>query len=73
MSESSEVKGGGTIAARSIDASAVVSLGGRMRCDTGRLNPRAFRACSYLSSPLPKKGGIDRSNDMNGLKCRKLL
>ena len=38
----------------------------RRRCDTKKwLNPRAFRACSHLSSSLPKKGGTYRSYNMN--------
>ena len=50
----------------------ITCRGGRRRC-TRRLNPMAFRACSHLSSPLPKKGGTYRSYDMNGLIRKKLL
>ena len=45
---------------------------GRRRCDIGRLYPRAFRASSQLSSPLPKKGGTYGSNYVYKLRCRKL-
>ena len=46
---------------------------GRRRCDTRRLNPRTFRAISHLSSPLPKKGGTYKSDNMEKLRSGKLI
>ena len=78
MSESSEVEGEGTAvatAAGSTDSSAVVSLIEKGKGDATLENSTLshFRACSHLRSPLPKKGGTYRSDNMNRLRHRKLI
>ena len=46
----------------------------RRRCDTRRrLNIRAFRASSYLSSSLPKEGNTYGSYNVYGLRSKKLI
>jgi len=78
ISESSEVEGGGiavATAAGSTDSSTVVSPieeeKGGATLENSTL--RHFRACSHLRSPLPKKGGTYRSDNMNRLRRRKLI
>ena len=79
MSKSSEVDGGGTAAAAaptgSTDVSPEVVLVEKERrgCGTRRLNLRAFRALSHLSSPLPKKSGTYGRNNVYRLRSREVI
>ena len=78
MLESLEVEGGRSTAAFGSTYSSAMGSpeeggGGGATPDRRRLNMRAFRACSHLSSVLPKEGNTYGSYNVYRLKSKKLI